>query len=139
MIRDNAPGNPQSVALAGTGTAPLAAVEPPGVSFVDQRVGTNSPGHLLTLSNPGSAPLEISGVKVTGPHAADFPLQNHCGTQLAAGKSCSMVVLFKPHAAGSRTATLKITTDAAGSPPAEALTGTGIAPVALVIPAAIIN
>jgi hypothetical protein len=124
-ISDDAEGSPQSVALSGTGIEPLVGVTPSRVSFADQKAGTTSQGHSITLSNPGSATLKISSIKLAGQHAADFALQNHCGASLPAGKSCGMVAFFTPHATGSRTAILKISTDAAGSPYAVPLAGTG--------------
>ncbi len=132
-IRDNAYGGPQSVALTGTGLAPLARLAPSSVSFGNQRVGSASRGYSLTLSNPGSAMLTITSVTVLGSNAADFSLQNYCSVSLAAGRSCGMVLSFTPHAAGFRRATLRVATNAAGSP-VRGTTGTGTAPLGTAAP-----
>jgi hypothetical protein len=44
---------------------------------------------------------------------------------LAAGASCTISVTFKPTKTGARSATLKITDNAAGSPQQVLLSGTG--------------
>ncbi len=126
-IADNALSSPQSVVLSGTGIVPLLSVNPSQVSFPAQRMRTASPRHSLTLSNPGSAPLAISSIKITGEQAVDFTLQGHCGDLLAPGQSCTVFASFTPRTVGSRGANLKIVSDAAGSPPKVTLNGTGTA------------
>jgi len=113
------------VVLSGTGIVPLLSVNPSRVSFPDQRMRTASPRHSLTLSNPGSAPLAISSIKITGEQAVDFTLQSQCGDLLAAGQSCTVFASFTPRTVGSRSANLEIVSDAAGSPHKVILNGTG--------------
>jgi hypothetical protein len=124
-ISTDAGGSPQIVTVAGTGTAPVASVTPSNVRFLSQTVGSASSSQSLTLSNPGSATLTITGVTVSGPNAGDFALQNQCGGSLAAGMSCGMLVSFTPAAAGSRTATLNLATNAGSTPQLVTLTGAG--------------
>ena len=50
----------------------------------------------------------------------------NCGGSLAAGKSCSISVTFTPTVGGSRSGTLAVTDNAAGSPQTAALSGTGL-------------
>jgi hypothetical protein len=50
-----------------------------------------------------------------------------CGTSLAAGSSCSIVVAFKPASVAALTRALTVTDNAAGSPHSVAFTGTGTA------------
>ena len=97
------------------------------ITFNSQPVGTASPPRTVTLTNSGTATLNIASVKVAGPHAADFVLTNTCGSRLAPGASCTATVTFKPSAAGNRTASVNITDDAAGSPHIIPVSGTGIA------------
>jgi hypothetical protein len=61
----------------------------------------------------------------SGVNAGDFAQTNTCGTSVAAGASCTISVTFRPTAGGSRTATLAITDNAAGSPHTVGLAGTG--------------
>ncbi len=136
-ITDNAVDSPQSVALTGTGTAPLASLSASNLTFAGQMVGTSSSAQSFSLSNPGNAVLTISSAALTGPNSADFSLQNGCGGSLNPGQSCSVSVIFNPAAAGIRNAVVTITTDAAGSPESVALNGTGAAPVASVAPSSL--
>ena len=123
-LTDNALDSPQTVALTGTGTVPVAALAPSNVSFTTQVVGSAG-SQSVTLTNAGSAPLTVSGVTVSGPNAVDFSLQNQCSASLAAGSSCGMVVSFAPSAAGTRSAILNIASNAGSSPQSVSLTGTG--------------
>ena len=92
-------------------------------------MNTTSAGQTVTLSNaPGAGALAISGMTFTGINPGDFAQTNNCGTSLAGGLSCSILVTFRPGASGSRSATLNI---ASSNPTAlsVSLTGTGTAPV----------
>ncbi|HYX53487.1 MAG TPA: choice-of-anchor D domain-containing protein [Candidatus Limnocylindrales bacterium] len=101
-----------------------AVLSPTSVSFASQMVGTRSTAQTITLTNTGGAALSISGINVTG----DFSQTTTCGTSLAAGASCSIQVTFAPTATGSRTGTISVTDNAAGSPHSASLSGTGVAP-----------
>ncbi|MGD1101618.1 MAG: FG-GAP-like repeat-containing protein, partial [Terriglobia bacterium] len=136
-ITDNGVDSPQSVALTGTGAAPMASLSASNLTFVGQMVGTFSSAQSVSLSNPGNAVLTIVGATLTGPNSADFSMQNGCGGSLNPGQSCGMSVIFSPAAAGTRNAVVTITTDAAGSPQVVAVTGTGTAPVASVSPSSV--
>jgi hypothetical protein len=60
---------------------------------------------------------------IGGADPQDFAETNTCGTSVAAGAHCSISVTFKPTAAGSRSATVAITDNAAGSPQSIILDG----------------
>ncbi len=82
----------------------------------------------MTLTNSGNAALTIASIGLGGANAGDFAQTNACPlgpATLAAGASCAISVTFTPAASGSRTATLAVADDAAGSPHTVALTGTG--------------
>ena len=51
--------------------------------------------------------------------------QTTCGSSVAAGSNCSIGVFFDPTAMGTRTGTLSVTDNAAGSPQTVTLTGMG--------------
>jgi len=122
-VSDNAPGSPQQVALGGTGTpAKLSATS---LSFGTVAIGTTSPGKAVTLTNVGATPFTISGIAMTGTDAGDFAQTHTCGSSLAAGASCSISVTFKPTASGARSAALRVTDNAAGSPQQVPLGGIG--------------
>ena len=124
-ITDNAAGSPQSVSLTGTGTTPAVMLSPMGLTFSAQLVTTSSTAQTVTLTNNGTATLDIANITLTGTNGSDFSQTNTCGATLAVAANCSISVAFKPTAAGNRVANLTITDDANGSPQTVTLTGTG--------------
>jgi hypothetical protein len=136
-VSDSAGNSPQTVALSGAGvaTAPVAKVTPTTVDFGSQLVGPGTTPKVVTLSNPGNAPLSITNLSVTGP----FTQTNTCGTSLAASGSCTFQVSFNPQSGGRFTGLLSIADNAGGSPQTVALAGTGVprVPVANVSPASL--
>ncbi len=132
-IADNASGSPQTVSLAGTGSAPLAGVTATSLTFSSQNSGTTSTAQTFTLNNTGNAALTISSFAFAGADPGDFSETNTCGGSVAASASCTISVTFTPAAGGNRTATLNITDNSnnvAGSQQTVSLTGTGSAPLA---------
>ena len=138
-ITDNASGSPHSLALTGTGYGiPATSLTAASLTFASQNIGVASASQQVTLKNPGTDKLVISGVAITGVHAADYTQTNTCGTGLAPAASCIVTVIFKPTAAGTRGASVTVTdnaNNATGSAQNIALTGTGVAvPTAIVAP-----
>jgi hypothetical protein len=128
-ITDNAPGSPQAVNLAGTGTvtlAPAAALSPLNLTFPSQYVKNPGPSQTVTLTNTGTAPLAITNVAVSPADFGILSAQTTCGSSLAAGSHCSIGVFFDPTATGTRTGTLSVTDNAPGSPQTVTLTGMGV-------------
>jgi hypothetical protein len=128
-ISSNAAGSPQVVSLDGTGLAPVTQLTPTGLTFAARTVATTSTPQTITLANVGTSVLNISSLNASG----DFSMVSNCGTTLAAGASCNIDVSFTPIAAGPRNGVLTVMDDAAGSPHAVTLAGTGLpapAPVA---------
>lgn len=118
--------------------APSGSLSPTTLSFGSRVVGTASDTQAVTLSNRGTAPLAISSVRLGGANVADFAIaSNTCATSVAAGASCSIAIRFNPGAAGARSASLTVTDNAAGSPRAVSLSGTGTAPVVPGTPTAV--
>ncbi len=72
--------------------------------------------------------LNISGITTT---AGDFAQTNSCGISLAAGADCTVDVTFTPTVGEVVTGTLEINDDAADSPQQVSLTGSGMAPTAV--------
>ncbi len=125
---DSSTDSPQTVALSGTGvaTAPAAILSPTTLSYGNQNTGTASPAQTVTLTNSGTAVLNIASIVVTGTNAADFAQTNTCASTLAVSASCMISVKFTPSASGARSATITITDDATGSPQSVAMSGTGM-------------
>jgi hypothetical protein len=122
-VTDSAQGSPQTVALSGTGTE--VKLEPLGVNFGDQKVGTKSSPIGIELTNVGTTSLSISGITMRGKDPGDFSQTNNCGNSVPAGGHCTIKVRFVPQAKGARSATLTVTDDGGGSPQTVALAGTG--------------
>jgi hypothetical protein len=82
-----------------------------------------------TLSNPGNATLNITGISLAGANPTDFAETTTCGATLAAAATCTISVTFKPLSAASFAATISVADNATGSPQTAALSGTGTAPL----------
>jgi hypothetical protein len=99
---------------------------PSALSFANEVVGTKSSALTVTLTNVGSATLNISSVTVTGADIGDFGQTNTCGATLGVGARCTISVTFAPTRTGPRSATVTITDSGTGSPQSVALNGTGL-------------
>lgn len=115
-----------------TGGGPVMSLAPSSLKWGKIAVGTTAAGKKkVTATNTGSSVLSITNIATTG----DFglvavkqtkkitPCAN--GTNLNPGASCEIKVSFTPTATGARTGTLNFTDNAAGSPQAVTLAGTG--------------
>lgn len=126
----------QTIALTGTGAAagtPQAAFAPGQIDFGEVTRSMPSPSQSVTLTNPGDAPLHVSGASLSGPQADEFGLSGTClagplPLTLGPGASCAFTLAFTPQGLGVRTAVLNVQHDAAGSPAQVALRGVGLAP-----------
>lgn len=146
-IATNAAGSPTKVTVSANGAAvpvPVLSWSPAvsTVSFADTNVGSAAATQTLTLVNAGPGSATLSQVQKGGANAGDFTITgSSCanGTVLAAGANCIVGVAFQPSAAGARTATLSVTSNATG-PNALTLSGNGVAvaaPALTVAPTAI--
>ena len=124
-ITDDTAGSPQSVGLGGVGlhTGPDATLSVVTLPFFTELVGTTGPAHTLSLTNYGTAALNIGGISAT----ASFAEKDTCVPSLAAGAACTISVTFTPGGSGDVTGTLSISDDAAGAPQNVTLSGTGSA------------
>jgi YVTN family beta-propeller protein len=127
VITDGAADSPQNVSLGGTGVRPTSTLSTANLSFPTTYVAVQAAAQNVTVSNTGTAALSISSIVIGGgTNSGDFSQTNTCGTSLAAGANCAISVAFTPSSTGSRTASLTILDDAAGSPQTVALSGAGI-------------
>ena len=114
--------------FTATGSAPVISLNPASLTFSSQGVGIPSTPQTITMTNTGNAQLTTIAHTITGTNAADYSKTSTCGTVLDAGLNCTISITFTPSAAGSRSATLTITSNIASVP--APLTGTGyLAPV----------
>jgi Abnormal spindle-like microcephaly-assoc'd, ASPM-SPD-2-Hydin len=106
-------------------TAATVSVLPYNLTFGNEAVETTGSPQTVTVRNNGSTALTITGITFAGAKAGDFIQNNTCGTSVAAGASCTIVVLFRPTASGSVTAWLEIIDNAGISPQVVNLSGAG--------------
>ncbi len=109
------------IALSGNGIAPEITLSASDVVFGKQLVGTKSLPQVITVTNTGTASLELSAIAVTG----EFNETHDCGGGIDIGAGCKVEITFAPTTAGARSGTLVI----AGSVPPMSrlatLSGTG--------------
>jgi len=139
-LTDNAANSPQTVALLGTAVAPMPAVtlsttaQSFPVTVVNPSAGYAwSPAQAITLTNSGTAALNLTSITLSGTNPTSFSEINNCPGSLAMSASCTILTRFAPTASGSRSATLVFTDNASPTTQDVTLTGTGVsaAPLAL--------
>ncbi len=124
-----------TVALTGTGAAgaPSVMLVPGSVVFPPTGLGASSVTETVTVQNNGNAAATLYAATITGPNASKFtispgaaggcPLQ---GGTIAASSSCTIAATFTSTSAGSYSATLNVSDNAAGSPQSVPLSGTAV-------------
>jgi hypothetical protein len=123
IVADNAAGSPQVLPLFGsTPPAAVVTVSPTSITFPSQYVGTSGLPQNVTVTNTGTATLNITGVTAS---TSDFGTLSGCGSSLAIGASCQIGVFFDPTKSGTRSGTLTITDDGLGSPQNVNISGMG--------------
>jgi hypothetical protein len=133
-IPDTATGNPHTIQLQGgqaTG-APIVSFNVNPAAFGNQTINTASGQLTVTLTNTGTAALNLTNVSALGgTNPGDFAVLNTTtcinGANLAASGSCVLNLTFTPTALGARSALITFTDNAADSPETLTLTGTGTA------------
>ncbi|MBI5482195.1 MAG: choice-of-anchor D domain-containing protein, partial [Deltaproteobacteria bacterium] len=114
--------------------SPVLEVTPAAIDFGSVPVGAATGYATVTARNAGGLPLTLQGVSLSG--AGDFTAPASGLPQvLAAGEEREIVVGFAAQAAGQRTATLTVASDAPQQPSrAVGLTGRGTVPQARLAP-----
>jgi hypothetical protein len=124
-IVDNAADSPQSIPITGSiATAPAALeLSSTTISYLPAAIGALSPEfppYSFSVTNTSSTTsVQVTGVTVTGPNAADFTLSPNQYPRLpytlAPGVQLALDITFQPTGGlhGPRTATATITTDPA--------------------------
>jgi hypothetical protein len=114
------------VAKLGPANASAVSLAPSPLNFLGQVVNTTSSSQTLVLQNVGSSTLNISNTSISGANSGDFAIAvSTCGATVFSFNTCNLPITFTPSASGSRTASLSISDDAAGSPQTVSLNGTG--------------
>jgi hypothetical protein len=130
IVNNNNSSSSIKVPLSGTGFVgqPAVSLSANMLVFSAEAVGTSSPPQMVTLTNSGTAALNIQTVAISG--GSDFVIGSgtSCanGSSVATGISCVIQVAFSPTTPGQKSATLTITDNAPGSPQQISLAGTSI-------------
>jgi hypothetical protein len=119
--------NTSSATLTVTAApTPAVTLAPPTVTFGARTINTTSPVSSVTLTNSGTAGLNISGITGSG----DFGFTTTCPIltpPLAPSGTCSIDITFTPLTVAALSGSITITSNAPGSPHTIALSGTGSA------------
>lgn len=106
----------------GTTPIPIVNLSASSLDFGAVAVGLTSASQTITLTNTGTASLTITSIMTTGNFST---ASTTCAGTLAAGANCGVMVNFSPLSSGALTGATTFTDNAAGSPQAVTLTGTG--------------
>lgn len=112
--------------LLAPGT-PAVSFSPTKLNFPPQLLNTSSAARGVTLTNTGTGILTISSITPSG----NFSQTNTCGTSLAAGLSCTIMVTFTPSVSGAIPGTITVVDNTSDSPQVVGLAGTGVDVVSL--------
>jgi hypothetical protein len=113
VLTDSAANNPQSIALTGTGVGVAElTLSATSLSFGSTAVGSSAASQGVTLTNTGSAVVNLTSIVEGGTNATSFPETSTCGSTLAVGSTCTLTVIFTPTTTGTLAANLVITSNA---------------------------
>jgi hypothetical protein len=109
--------------------APAPAVSATALTFASQNVGSSSAAQTVALSNAtnATAALRLSAISTTS--GSDFAVSGGtctATTSLAAGASCTVGVVFRPTAAGTRSGTLSLVHNGANGRSEVSLAGAAV-------------
>jgi trimeric autotransporter adhesin len=114
--------------VTGLATVATADLSASSVTFTPAQVlGASAASQVVTLSNPGTASLTISGISESG--STDFSQSNNCGNlpaTLAPSTSCNFTVTFLASSTGPHSGAITLTDNASNSPQMIPLSGAGI-------------
>ena len=117
-------GSPLTVALTGTGVAPVT-LTPASHNFANTGIGQTSATFSFTVHNNTTAAQTLTS-SATAPFAVTST--GTCGTSVAASSTCTIGVTFSPTATGAATGTLTVAYGGT-SPATSTLTGNGTNPI----------
>ena len=130
-VFDDALGSPQTMALSGSGNAPVL-VSPGSITNFSAPVGTTSAYKTITITNEESTTLSITNFQLSGDYVQT---STTCGSappySLAPSAACNVTVSFDPTIGGTRPGQLQIYDSALTSPQVVNLSGTGTSPLTI--------
>jgi hypothetical protein len=115
---------------------PGVSFSPSPLNFGNQTVAVSF-ARSLFVTSAGGRPLHITSVGLSNTSSSDFAVSNECPASLDMDTHCVILVTFTPSATVTRSATIVVTDDAAGSPQQISVTGTGVLPAVTFEPASL--
>jgi hypothetical protein len=103
--------------------APAASFSSTNLAFGSQLENSNSSPQNVSLTNTGSATLNISNIAAS----KDYSQTNTCGSQVLANGNCTIGVTFRPTVSGTDNGTVTVSDNASGGSQTITLTGSGVA------------
>jgi len=113
-------------------STPPVTLAPNGLYFGAFSIGSTSPAQNVTLTNLQVVPLNIASIAASG----DYTESDNClsSSPIAPGGTCTISVVFKPTASGTRTGQVVVSDDAPNGSQVVNMTGTGSAPAVTLSP-----
>src|SRR4051812_42970330 len=121
-------GSPGGASVLLNTAVAAADFAPTALTFASQPATTIGDPHSVVLSNTGGdVALKVSSVRIVGSDTDDFFKTSDTCEQatVAPNQSCAVKVRFAPTTTGARSAVLRFTDNAPGSPHDVSLSGTG--------------
>jgi hypothetical protein len=103
--------------------SPAVNLTSTNLAFGSQLENTSSGQQNVTLTNTGSATLNISNITAS----KDYSQTNTCGSQVLSSGNCTISVTFQPTITGTDNGTVTISDNASGGSQTIPLTGSGVA------------
>lgn len=121
-------GETAPIVLRGSGSGPDLEIDPPGLVFGSQLVGTRSAVATLTLTNRGDEPFSISRAWIEDASAFTVDKENCSSSSVAPSESCRVAVVFEPKSEGEARSSLQIRESSGGMAPGVGISGHGVSP-----------
>ncbi len=116
---------PDSVAIAGQAVATsVLTLAPRSLAFGDLPIHTSSAAQSVTVTNTSAKTVTITSIALRGTAPGQFTFTDDCGKSLAAYRTCTLEVIFRPTTKGGKTAFLDVNGGGGGQRSVR-LTGTG--------------
>ncbi|HEX2543013.1 MAG TPA: choice-of-anchor D domain-containing protein [Caldimonas sp.] len=134
-IASDASNGPATLSLSGTAIpvpVPAVTLAPTSLDFGVQTAGGLYPARRIRLSNSGTADLAIASIAVEGAGFSNASAAA-CPPVLTPGAGCDIDIALLTTSAAPFAGTLRVTSNAAGSPHTAALTGSGSAAAVAVL------
>ena len=135
-IQSGASDTLEFVSLLGLSSPSPLSLSPISLDFGSVALGATDQ-LALNLTNITALPITFGQLSATGDYAVANGTCPALGEPLAAGQSCALILTFAPTAAGTRTGTLSVATNATENPLTVTLSGIGQAPNLVATPGAL--